>query len=457
MTPPSVWGWPGRGGGHAAHVEAGAAYTATTSQLCGLYPFAVAAGNDVRGVPLGRHLHTAEPVGLDPAHWLRCGLVSNTGVWVQGQPGIGKSSITKRLLVGLVGFGMRAIVPGDVKGEYTQLVERLGGTVWRIGRGRHTLNPLDPGPPAGDPGVRETVRARQLTLLEALTAIVRRRDPDPVERRLLGAALDHLTGRSAEPTIPDLLHVLTAGAGLLDVAGAAGREDYRRLTRDLSATLGLLCDGALRGLFDRPSTVHPDPDTPAVSLDLSALDDDADDVTAAAMLCAWSWAAGLTDHATSSGRNVVQIQDELWRALRVAPGLVERSDRITRLGRHRGVVSIQITHSLDDLDALPTETDRAKARGLVSRNGVLILGGMADRELDGLARITPLTTGERALVTSWAAPPTWHPGHTHPGRGKYLIKSGTRIGLPVALTLTPTEAALYDTDTAFHPAVGGGR
>ena len=152
-------------------------------------------------------------------------------------------------------------------------------------------------------------------------------------------------------------------------------------------------------------------------------------------------------------RNVVQVQDELWRALRVAPGLVERSDRITRLGRHRGVVSIQVTHSLDDLEALPTEADRAKARGMAARNGVLLLGGMAEKELDGLRRITPLSQGEAALVTSWAAPPTWHAGRIHPGRGKYLIKSGQRIGLPVALTLTPTELA-STTPTAPSDAHG---
>ena len=87
---------------------------------------------------------------------------------------------------------------------------------------------------------------------------------------------------------------------------------------------------------------------------------------------------------------------------------------------------------------------------MAARNAILLLGGMADRELDGLRRITPLTDNEAALITSWAAPPTWHAGHTHPGRGKYLIKSGERLGLPVALTLTPTETALYDTDRAFH-------
>ena len=143
---PRAWGWPVRGGGRAGHVEAGARYTGTTSQLCGLFPFAISAGATVVGVPVGRHLHTAEPVGLDPAAWLRTGLVSNTGVWVQGQPGIGKSSITKRLLTGLVGYGMAAVIPGDVKGEYTPLIEALGGAVWRIGRGRHALNPLDAGP-----------------------------------------------------------------------------------------------------------------------------------------------------------------------------------------------------------------------------------------------------------------------------------------------------------------------
>ena len=202
---PHRWGWRVRGGGRAAHVEPGVAYAGTTSQLCGLFPFAVSSGATVAGVPIGRHMHTAEPVGLDPAGWLRTGLVSNTGVWVQGQPGIGKSSITKRLLVGLVGFGMTAVIPGDVKGEYTPLIEALGGAVWRIGRGRHALNPLDPGPLAAALNaavgtererIAETLRARRASLLEALLSIVRRGEVTVTERRLLTAALDLATTTS---------------------------------------------------------------------------------------------------------------------------------------------------------------------------------------------------------------------------------------------------------------------
>lgn len=463
---PRRWGWPVRDGGRVANVESATRYTATTSQVCGLYPFAVSSGAVVQGVPVGRHLHTSEPVGLDPAEWLRTGLVSNTGVWVQGQPGIGKSSITKRLVVGLVGFGMTAVIPGDVKGEYSALVEALGGSVWRIGRGAHTLNPLDAGPLAAAQHsaneserdrIEETIRARRLSLLEALTTIVRRGEISVTERRLLGAALDvvvEVRGRS-QPLIPDVLHILTAPTSdLVRITAADDTRGFLLAARDLINTLGLLCEGSLRGIFDRASTVQPEPDSPGLSLDLSALDEEDDDAIAAAMLCAWAWSAGVTDAAAAHGkrRNVVQVQDELWRALRVAPGLVERSDRITRLNRHRGVVSIQVTHSLDDLEALPTEADRAKARGMASRTGILLLGGMAEKELDGIRRITPLTDAEAALVTSWAAPPTWHSGHTHPGRGKYLIKSGERMGLPIGLTLTPTEQDLYDTDTAFRRA-----
>jgi hypothetical protein len=480
---PRAWGWPVAGGGRAPHVEGGALYAGTSSQLCGLFPFAVSSGTSVRGVPIGRHLLTAEPVGLDPAEWLRQGLVSNTGVWVQGQPGIGKSAIIKRMITGLVAFGGVAVVPGDVKGEYSHLVEALGGTVWRVGRGLHSLNPLDAGPLRAEldsavgsarEQLAESVRVRRLTLLEALVSIVRRGEVDVTERRLLGCALDASVRAVAprQPLVPDVLRALGEGSEeLRAIVASKDVSGYRRAVRELVNTLALLCDGTIRGIFDRPSTVASGLDTPALSLDLSALGDDDDEALAAAMLCSWSWSSSMIDGADGidsdyasapeplrlgRARSVALVQDELWRALRAAPGLVERSDRITRLNRHRGVISFQITHSLDDLEALATPADRAKARGMVARNATLVLGGMPERELDLLRRITPLSEGEAALVTSWAASPTWVGGALHPGRGKYLIKSGERIGLPVSLRLTQGELALYDTDGMFtaeeHPA-----
>ena len=42
------------------------------------------------------------------------------------------------------------------------------------------------------------------------------------------------------------------------------------------------------------------------------------------------------------------------------------------------------------------------------------------------------------------------PGTRHPGRGKYLIKTGQRLGIPVELSLVGAEHALYDTDQAIR-------
>lgn len=461
-------------GGWAANVDSGEEWQSTTAQMPGFYPFPAPAGAQVRGVPFGRNLHTAEPIGLDPAQWLVDGLVTNTGIWVQGQPGVGKSTAIKRLLMGLVGFGFTGVIPGDLKDEYTALVMAMGGEVFRIGRGNlHSLNPLDRGPlraviDAAVGSEKDQLRAmangRRLALLESLIAIVGGHELSATERLLLGAATaiaaDAMpTGQ--DPTIPDVLRAIDAGSDplrkIMAVPAAASEHvmdlAYAREVREFRNTLDLLCsdDGPIKGMFDRPSTFSISKDTPAVSLSLSAIEDDADEVVAAAMMCAWTWSSSVIEAQQVGGvrRNIFQPQDELWRALRAAPGLVEKSDRVTRLNRHRGLVSAQSTHSTTDLDALPTEQDRAKARGMAARNGVKILGGLDNAEMKRLHEITPFTSRERQMVTKWSAPPTWVPGQRHPGRGRYLVKSGARMGLPVNIELTPRELELYNTDTAW--------
>ena len=78
------------------------------------------------------------------------------------------------------------------------------------------------------------------------------------------------------------------------------------------------------------------------------------------------------------------------------------------------------------------------------------MGGLPPRELARVCEITPLTGPEQELVTSWSAPDSWQPGARHPGRGKYLIKTGERLGIPVELSLVGAEYALYDTDQAIR-------
>ena len=467
---PPAWGWNIQDGGRAAHVTPGMEYQATTTQLCGLYPFVAGSGTPVAGTPVGRHQLWGEVACLDPLAWLRAGLVTNPGIFVLGQPGTGKSALVKRLVTGAVAFGTRILVLGDPKPDYTPLVRYLGGQVIRVGRGLDKINPLDAGPlgsaiakmtgPAAQQ-LRWEVRSRRLALLMALATLVRAERITNAEEVVLGRAIDLLDERhrgQAEPTVADVLTVIEEGPDLLRSAARASSPDryYDRIA-DLVFTLDLLCTGSLGGVFDGATSRPIDLDAPAVSVDLSAVRAAGDKLLTAAMLCTWSYGFGCVDAATAladlgSGarRSYLAVMDELWRALRGGPGLVEHADSLTRLNRSRGMASIMITHSLADLDALATEEDRAKARGFIDRSAITVLAGLPPRELARVSEIIPLTAPEQALVASWSAPESYQPGARHPGRGKYLIKTGERLGIPVQLSLVGPELELYDTDQAIR-------
>jgi hypothetical protein len=470
-----AWGWKIPNGGRAAQASAGPEYQATTTQLCGLFPFVAGSGTPAVGTPVGRHQLWGEVVCLDPLAWLRAGLVTNPGMFVLGQPGTGKSALVKRLVTGAVSFGTTVLILGDTKPDYTPLVRYVGGQVIRIGRGLDRINPLDTGPlgtalarmsgPEAEQ-LRWEIRSRRLALLLALATLVRGGPVGNAEEVILGRAIDlldqHSEGRG-QPTVPDVLRLIEEGP---DVLRSAARADdparYRDRVADLVFTLDLLCTGSLAGVFDGPTSRPIDPAAPAVSVDISAVRAAGDKLLTAAMLCTWSYgfgcvdaAAALADLGTAPRRSYLGVMDELWRALRGAPGLVEHADALTRLNRARGMAHIMITHSLADLDALPTEEDRTRARGFMDRSAITVLAGLPPRELARVTEVTPLTGPEQALVASWSAPESYQPGGRHPGRGKYLIKTGERLGIPVQLALVGPEHWLYDTDQAIRRDDGG--
>ncbi|MGH3217931.1 MAG: hypothetical protein ACRDPY_04235 [Streptosporangiaceae bacterium] len=465
-----AWGWKFQDGGRAVHVTPGQEFQGTTTQLCGLFPFVAGSGTPAAGTPIGRHQLWGEVVCLDPMAWLRAGLATNPGVFVLGQPGTGKSALVKRLVTGAVTFGTRVLILGDTKPDYTPLIRHLGGQVIRIGRGLDRINPLDAGPLgaalAAMTGreaeqLRQEVRSRRLALLLALATLIREARISNAEEVILGRAIDLLDDRACgqtPPTVTDVLRVIEAGPDALRSAARADTpQRYANLVADLVFTLDLLCTGSLAGVFDGHTSQPIDLDAPAVSVDISAVKAAGDKLLTAAMLCTWSYGFGCVDAAAALAaqgggprRSYLGVMDELWRALRGAPGLVEHADFLTRLNRAKGMAHIMITHSLADLDALATEEDRARARGFMDRSAITVLAGLPPRELARVAEITPLTGPERALVASWSAPESYQPGARHPGRGKYLIKTGERLGIPVQLTLVGPEPRLYETD----PQVG---
>ena len=66
-------------------------------------------------------------------------------MFVMGLPAIGKSTFVRRQVWGMSALGMNAIIPGDLKPDYAELVRLLGGQVIRLGSGLGSINPLDPG------------------------------------------------------------------------------------------------------------------------------------------------------------------------------------------------------------------------------------------------------------------------------------------------------------------------
>jgi len=138
---PPMRGWLGRGRGTSTYVQQADEWRGTTVQVCGMWPFSIGTGTPMVGVPLGRHIHTGATLCCDPISWFqRAKLISNPSAFVLGKPGLGKSTIVRRMATGLAGYGVMPLVLGDLKPDYVDLIEALGGQVITLGRGRGYLN-----------------------------------------------------------------------------------------------------------------------------------------------------------------------------------------------------------------------------------------------------------------------------------------------------------------------------
>jgi len=476
---PSGRGWGGRGGGASQYLQAPDLWRGTTVQVCGLWPFAIGTGTPMIGVPLGRHIHSGATVCCDPISWFqRAKLISNPSVFVMGLPGLGKSTTVCRMAGGLAGFGTMPLVLGDLRPDYVDLIEAMGGQVIRLGRGRGYLNVLDPGEAveaarrlraAGHAAQAEEVEAdahgRRLTIVSALLTILRKQPPSDVEESILDQAIRLLDGRveGGVPVLSDLLRVIQdAPTELREVAVDRGSiEEYQRLTRGLEQSLiSLSRGGRLGATFSRPTTNAMRRDRPVV-YDISGFKETDVDLRAATLLACWSSgfatvnvAHALADAGLEPQRHYFVILDELWQALRSGSGMVDRVDALTRLNRGFGVGIAMITHTMNDLLSVPTEEDRMKAAGFVERAGMVICGGLPHAEMPKLTSVVQLSQVEQTMLQGWSSPPTFDAKTGRetepPGRGKFLIKVGGRPGIPVRVQLTEVERSTSDTNRLWR-------
>lgn len=454
-------------------------FRGTSVQVCGFWPFAGGSSRPTVGVPCGPDIQTGSTVCCDPVSWFEAGYISSPSMFVSGLPGLGKSSFACRQIIGLADRGISSMVT-DLKGEYSAVVEALGGQVMRFGQG-YRLNLLDLGA-MGDAArqlggtrgqaLRALALSRSVDAVAAQLQIVRRDRLADWELTVLSSAIGALYAgrrRRRSPTLSDLAGQLQNPTdAMLAAVLADTAEAYAELTKSVSRSLAAVLEGPLGRLYDGQSTGRLDTSLPAVSIDISTVSRQSESVLASAMLASWSETFGaieaanaLADAGMEPQRHVLVVMDEMWRPMRLeGAGLVDKADAITRLNRNDGVANLFITHSLRDMESMSSEADRIKARGFLERSGIAVTAGLAREDLLALSEVKRMSQVEIDTVASWSTPPGWvsrrvrgADGRTRPaappGAGKVLIKIGSRAGIQVQVRLTSAELSLHDTNSRW--------
>jgi len=470
---PGARGWRRPGGGSVSWVEAPPEYRGTTVQVCGLWPFTAGSGTPTDGVPLGRHLLTGATVCGDPLFWFLAGRISNPSGFVLGRPGLGKSSLARRIINVSTGFGIIPLILADLKPDYPPLVRALGGQVIEVGRGRGYINPLDPGPLATELHLlpvtaRDRVAAEQLAralnVLTGLLELVRGGRLTDREQTMLTAALRVLyadpTGQV--PVMGDVLDLVRQRHPRVRAVSLDRGDDdrYDDITENLQTALMALCaDGQFGDTFARPTSTPMLLDR-AVVFDVSAIDDAEIMLQAAVQLVCWSYGQS----AVSAAKELAQaglrpqqyylmVMDELWRTLRASVEMVDRVDAITRLNRQKMLGQLLITHTMNDLK-LTDPTATAKAWGFVERSEMVFIGGLAPAEMGNLQQVFAMSTAETSMIAEWSTEGGFSSETgtqaVPPGRGKFLFKIGKNPGTPFEVKLTATELDVNNTNRGWE-------
>ena len=283
---------------------------------------------------------TVDPSQLVDEETIERAKIANPSVFVLGKPGLGKSTGIRRMATGLAGYGVMPLVLGDLKPDYVDMVEALGGQVISLGRGRGYLNVLDPGEAteaaqrltgSARAAVLADAHGRRLTMVSALIAILRSQQPTDREETILDRALRILDDKHAGvPVLSDLLNVVREAPEELRIVALDRGDDarYRDITENLEASLiGLTTGGRLGETFSRQTSNPMRRDKPVV-FDVSGIDDSEMELQAATLLACWSAGFGtvnvanaLADAGLEPRRHYFVIMDELWRALRAGCSL----------------------------------------------------------------------------------------------------------------------------------------
>lgn len=145
-TQPDRRGLRGAGAGRASVVTEPPVWQSATSLASGFGVNYVDAPAPAVGMPLGRSIFTGKEIGFDCFAWYEQGLLSgNPSCFVMSLPGLGKSTMQRKIMTNHAAQGHINIVAGDSKGEYLGWTTAMVGQIVQLGHGLGTLNPLEAG------------------------------------------------------------------------------------------------------------------------------------------------------------------------------------------------------------------------------------------------------------------------------------------------------------------------
>ena len=407
-------------------------HRATSEVLAGAYPFLAEEGLGASGILIGQDAWSGSAFCYDPWELYRQGTLTNPNIFLAGQIGRGKSTLAKSLAVRCIAFGRRVYVPGDPKGEWSEVTRAVGGQVVKLGVGTNTrLNPLDEGPrPSGqsDDSWKQKVASRRMGLLAALAESTLGRPLRATERTSLDVALESAQLLLLKPILPmvidEMLEPKRSFAG-------SSIEQLRDDGREAAHALARLVRGDLAGLFDGQSTVDFDPNLPMLSLDLSAISG-SDTIIGLIMTCASTWMeASLAD--PSGGQRLV-VYDEAWRLL-AQPSLLARMQAQWKLSRAWGLANLMVVHRLSDLESVGESGSEARglAQGLLGDTATRILYNEPYDEAQAASKVLGLSSVETAQLPELS-------------RGEGLWRVNERAFV-VRHICTSQELKLFDTDS----------
>lgn len=403
----------------------------TSATLAGQYPFLAEGGLGSDGVFIGQDLYSGASFVYDPWVLYQAGVITAPNIVLAGIVGSGKSSLAKSLYTRSLPFGRRVYVPGDPKGEHTEIARAVGGRAIVLGHGLHTrLNPLDEGyrPAAMDDAQWQvTVASRRRDLIGALAETVLGRAMSPLEHTAIDTALTATVRENTTPILPMIVDHLLAPA---DDQDGRLREDGRLVGHALRR----LVAGDLSGLFDGPSTEQFDPTLPMVTLDLSRVTENST-LISVMMTCSSAWMeSALLDPA---GGQRWCVYDEAWRLMR-EPALLKRMDAHWRLARAYGISNMLIFHKLTDLENVGDagSAQRSLANSLLANAETRIVYRQESDQLGVTAKTLGLTGTERSLLPTLGT-----------GQGLWRIKDRAFV---VQHQLHPSELSMFDTTARMN-------